>query len=56
MKEFHNRIVRAAECVTNEMFACTWLETEYRLDVLVLQMVPILGSAEHIRNFVRSSV
>jgi hypothetical protein len=21
------------QSVTNEMFACTWLETEYRLDV-----------------------
>jgi hypothetical protein len=33
MKEMRDRIVRAAGCVTNEMFACTCPETEYRIDV-----------------------
>jgi hypothetical protein len=33
MKDLHDRIVRAAECVTNEMLASTWRETEYRLEV-----------------------
>jgi len=33
MNEFRNRIAKAAECITNEMFASTWRETEYRLDV-----------------------
>jgi len=28
-----DRIVRAAECVTNEILAITWRETEYHLDV-----------------------
>jgi hypothetical protein len=31
--DFRDRIVTAAECVTNEMFVSTWRETEYRLDV-----------------------
>jgi len=33
VNELRDRISRAAECVTNEMFASTWRETEYRLDV-----------------------
>jgi hypothetical protein len=33
MNEMHERIVRAAKCVTNEMLAITWPETEYYLDV-----------------------
>jgi hypothetical protein len=33
VKEMRDKIVRAAECVTIEMFASTWPETEYRLDV-----------------------
>jgi len=28
-----DRIVRAAECVANEITASTWPETEYRLDM-----------------------
>jgi hypothetical protein len=41
MNEFHNRIVRVAECVTNEMLASACTETEYRFDL---------------RKFVRPSV
>jgi hypothetical protein len=33
VNELRDRIVRAAECITNEMFSSTWPETEYRLDV-----------------------
>jgi hypothetical protein len=33
MNELRDRIVRAAECVTNEILASTWRETEYRLHV-----------------------
>jgi hypothetical protein len=28
-----DRIFRAAECVSNEMLASTWLETEYHLHI-----------------------
>jgi hypothetical protein len=55
--ELRDRIVRAAECVTNEMLVSTCTDTEYRLYVcVVLLVVPILRCTEHIRNFVRSSV
>jgi hypothetical protein len=33
VNEMRDRIVRAAECVTNEMLASTWRETENLLDV-----------------------
>jgi len=33
VNELHYRIIRAAECVTNEMLTSTWQETEYDLDV-----------------------
>jgi len=33
VNELGDRIVRAAECVTNEMAVSIFLETEYRLDV-----------------------
>jgi hypothetical protein len=33
VNEFHNRNVRAADYVTNEMPAITWQEAEYHLDV-----------------------
>jgi len=33
MNESRVRIIRAAECVTSEMFISIWRETEYRLDV-----------------------
>jgi hypothetical protein len=33
MNELCDRIVRAAECVTNEVLVSTWRQTEYRLDV-----------------------
>jgi len=33
VKELRDRIVRAAECVTNEVLVSTWRQTEYRLDV-----------------------
>jgi hypothetical protein len=32
VNELLDRTVRAAECVTNEIFVSTWRETEYRLD------------------------
>jgi hypothetical protein len=31
--ELGDRIVRAAECITNEILASTWREAEFRLDV-----------------------
>jgi hypothetical protein len=31
-KELHHRIIRAAKCVTNEMIANIWWETEYYLE------------------------
>jgi hypothetical protein len=49
VNEFRDRNIR--ECITNEMLANTCPETEYRLYVCCA----ILRSAEHIRNFVRSS-
>jgi hypothetical protein len=33
VNELRDRLVRAEECVTNEMLANTWRETEHRLDV-----------------------
>jgi len=33
LNELHDRTVRAAECVTNEMLDSTQQETEYCLDV-----------------------
>jgi len=39
-------IVRAAECVTNEMLSISWRETEYRLDMCRTLTVPILRSRE----------
>jgi len=33
VNELHDRIVRAAECVTNKMLSSTFQETEYHLDV-----------------------
>jgi len=33
MNELRDRIVITAKCVTNVILACTWLETEYHLDV-----------------------
>jgi hypothetical protein len=33
MNELRGRIVKAAECVTNEMLTSTWRQTGYRLDV-----------------------
>jgi hypothetical protein len=33
VNELHDRIIRAADCVTNEMLASTWQENEYNLDV-----------------------
>jgi hypothetical protein len=33
LKDLRDRIVRAAECVTNGMLTSTWRETEYRLHV-----------------------
>jgi len=51
VNELRDRIVRAAECITNEMLASTCPETEYRFDAC-----RILSHTEHIRNFVRSSV
>jgi len=33
VSELRNRIVRAAECVTNEILVHIWRETEYRLYV-----------------------
>jgi hypothetical protein len=33
VNELRDRIIRAAECFTNEMSAGTWLETEYCLDM-----------------------
>jgi hypothetical protein len=56
MNELRDRIVRAAEFVTNEMAASTCPETEYRLDVCCATNGAILRSTERIRNFVRSSV
>jgi hypothetical protein len=49
-------IVGASECITNEMLANTWRETEYRLDVCRATNGTILSSAEHVRSFLRSSV
>jgi len=40
VNQLHDRIVRAAESVTNEMFASTCPETEYRLDMCHATMVP----------------
>jgi hypothetical protein len=31
--ELRHRIITVAECITNEMIASTWRETEYCLDV-----------------------
>jgi hypothetical protein len=33
VKDFHDRIIRAAECITNEMLTSTWQEIEHHLDV-----------------------
>jgi len=56
VNELRDRIVRAAECVTNEILANTWRGIEYRPDVCCDTNGAILRSTEHIRNFVRSSV
>jgi hypothetical protein len=56
LKELLDIIIRAAECLNLTMFASTGQETEYRLDVCCATNGAILRSAEHIRNFVRSSV
>jgi len=56
VNEMSERIVRAAECVTNEKFVSTCLETEYRLDVCRTTHSDHISSTEYIRNFVRSSV
>jgi hypothetical protein len=56
MNELLDRIVRAAECVTNEMLASSWQENLYCFDVCRATDGAILSSPEHIRNFVRSSV
>jgi hypothetical protein len=40
VNELRDRIVTAAECVTNEMLPSTCPETEYRLDVCRATMVP----------------
>jgi hypothetical protein len=54
--ELRDRIIRAAECVSNGMLVGTCPETENRLDVCCATNCAILRSAEHIMNFVRSSV
>jgi hypothetical protein len=56
MNKMHERIVRVAECVTNEMAASTCPETEHRLDVCRATNGAMLRSSEHIRDFVWSSV
>jgi hypothetical protein len=56
LNELPDRTVRAAECFTNEILANTCPETEYRLYVCCATNGAILRSAEHIRNFVRSTV
>jgi hypothetical protein len=33
LNEFRDKIIRAAECITNEMLANTWRDIEYRLDI-----------------------
>jgi hypothetical protein len=33
VNELHDRIIRGPECVTSEVVANTWQETEYHLDV-----------------------
>jgi hypothetical protein len=50
------RIVRAAESVTNEMLSSTWRETEYHCDVCRATSGATMRSCEHIRNFERASV
>jgi hypothetical protein len=55
VNELRDRIVRAAECITNEMLANTWQKLNIVLCVVPL-MVPTVTSTEHIRNFVRYSV
>jgi hypothetical protein len=56
MNKMHERIVRVAEFVTNEISASTCPETEYRLDVCRATNGAMLRSSEHIRNFLRPSV
>jgi hypothetical protein len=53
LNDQRNRAVRAAECVTNEMFASEKLKI---ILMCVPLMVSILRSKEHIRDFGRSSV
>jgi hypothetical protein len=54
VNELRGRIVRTADCITNEMLANTWQKLNIALMCAVPLMVPILTSAEHIRNFVKS--
>jgi len=49
-------VIRATVCVTNEMLANTWQETEYHLNVCCVTNGAHTEISEHIRNFVRSSV
>jgi hypothetical protein len=55
VNELRDRTVRAAECVTNEMSASTWRETEYRLDVCRVTDGAHIKIAEH-TNSLRSCV
>jgi len=52
VNQFRDRTFRAVQCVTNEVLASTCPRTEYRFDVCGAT----LTSAEHIKNFVMSSV
>jgi len=51
-----DRIVRAAECITNEMLTNTWQETEYHVDVCHVTNGVHSEICWAIRNFERSSV
>jgi len=53
VNEVRDRIIRAAKCITNEMFPIPGEKLNIVLMCVVPLMVPILRSAEHIRNFVR---
>jgi len=55
LNELHDRIVRAAEYVANEMLASTWRGTDYRFDVCRATNGAILRS-EHIRNCASPSI
>jgi hypothetical protein len=50
VNELHDRTVRAAECVKNEILAHIWQQTAYCLDMCRATNGAILRSTEHIHK------